>query len=96
MVILALLWRRLCLGPLLLMLLMEGARRGGAAVVVDMSPGAAEIRIVQRRHQCPIVAGQILQLIGASVALDKRGLLLMMMLVMFVWAITVRLACEIL
>lgn len=81
------------------MMVMECAGRGATAVVVDMSPGAAKIRIVQRRHQCPIVAGQILQLIGASVALDKRGLLLllmMMMLVMFVWAITIRLACEIL
>lgn len=79
---------------------MEGTGRG--AIVVDMSPSAAKIRIVQRRHQRPIVAGQILQLIGASVALDKRGLLtcllllLLLMLVMFVWAITVRLACEIL
>jgi len=92
------LWFR-CLG-LGTMMLMIGT--GCGTVVVDMSPGTAEIRIVQRRHQRSIVAGQILQLIGTSMALDKRGLLalllllLVMMMVMVVLAITVCLACEIL
>lgn len=77
---------------LLLLLLMIGAGVAGG-VVVHLAPGAAEVRVVQRRHEGAIVATKILELVSTGVTLNESGLRLVLLAMR---AFAVGATCEIL